>query len=41
VLITTSWRSVDQGLRRIERKLERFEDSPDMLPSRRALSTAE
>jgi hypothetical protein len=40
-LITTSWRSVDQRLGRIERKLERIEGSPDMLPSRRALSMAE
>jgi hypothetical protein len=40
-LITTSWRSVDQRLGRIERKLERIEGPPDMLPSRRALSAAE
>ena len=40
-LITTSWRSVDQRLGRIERKLERIEGSPDMLPSRRAVSLAE
>ena len=40
-LITTSWRSVDQRMGRIERKLERIEGSPDMLPSRRALSMAE
>jgi hypothetical protein len=40
-LITTSWRSVDQRLGRIERKLERIEGSPDMLPGRRALSMAE
>jgi hypothetical protein len=40
-LITTSWRSVDQRLGRIERKLERIEGSPDMPPSRRALSMAE
>jgi hypothetical protein len=40
-LITTSWRSVDQRMGRIERKLERIEGSPDMLPSRRALSVAE
>jgi hypothetical protein len=40
-LITTSWRSVDQRLGRIERKLERIEGSPDLPPSRRALSMAE
>ena len=40
-LITTSWRSVDQRMGRIERKLERIEGAPDMLPSRRALSMAE
>jgi hypothetical protein len=40
-LITTSWRSVDQRLGRIERKLERIEGPPDRLPSRRALSPAE
>jgi Bacterial regulatory proteins, lacI family len=40
-LITTSWRSVDQRLGRIERKLERIEGTPDLLPSRRAISMAE
>jgi len=40
-LITTSWRSVDRRLGRIERKLERIEGSPDMPPSRRALTMAE
>jgi hypothetical protein len=40
-LITTSWRSVDQRLGRVERKLERLEGPPDRLPSRRALSMAE
>ncbi len=40
-LITTSWRSVDRRLGRIERKLERIEGSPDGLSSRRALSMAE
>jgi hypothetical protein len=40
-LITTSWRSVDRRLGRIERKLERIEGSPDMPPSRRALSMSE
>jgi hypothetical protein len=40
-LITTSWRSVDQRLGRIERKLERIEGSPDLPPSRRALSMAD
>jgi hypothetical protein len=40
-LITTSWRSVDQRLGRIERKLERIEGTPDPLPSRRAISMAE
>ena len=40
-LITTSWRSVDHRLGRIERKLERIEGPPDGLPSRRALSVPE
>ncbi|MGZ4408452.1 MAG: hypothetical protein ACXVY6_06625 [Gaiellaceae bacterium] len=40
-LITTSWRSVDHRLGRIERKLERIEGPPDELPSRRALPMPE